>query len=38
VDIQQMWLRQEYLKGLFEVEYLLTADMLADGLTKALIK
>ena len=36
VDIQNMWLRQEHAKGAFEVEYLATADMLADGLTKYL--
>jgi hypothetical protein len=31
-----MWARQEYSKGSFQVEYLATADMPADGLTKAL--
>lgn len=36
VDIQNMWLRQEYRKGKFEVTYVPTADMPADGLTKAL--
>nr|CEG03241.1 unnamed protein product [Fusarium acuminatum CS5907] len=36
VDIQSMWLKQEYEKGSFKVAYLATADMPADGLTKAL--
>jgi len=36
VDIQNMWLRQEYAKGKFIVTYLPTADMPADGLTKCL--
>jgi hypothetical protein len=36
VDIQNMWLRQEYAKGSFEVKYLETAIMPADGLTKSL--
>jgi hypothetical protein len=36
VDIQNMWLRQEYRKGRFELAYIPTADMPADGLTKAL--
>jgi hypothetical protein len=34
VDIHNMWLRQEYGTGRFVVEYLPTADMPADGLTK----
>lgn len=36
VDIQNMWLKQEFRKGRFEIGYLPTADMPADGLTKAL--
>lgn len=36
VDIQNMWLRQEYAKGSFQVTYLATKDMPADGLTKNL--
>ena len=36
VDIQNMWLKQEFRKGKFEIGYLPTADMPADGLTKAL--
>ena len=36
VDIQNMWLKQEFRKGKFEIGYLPTEDMPADGLTKAL--
>lgn len=36
VDIQNMWLKQEFRKGRFLVEYLKTDQMPADGLTKAL--
>jgi hypothetical protein len=36
VDIQNMWLRQEFKKGQFSVAYLPTNDMPADGLTKPL--
>ena len=36
VDIQNMWARQEHQKGAFEVTYLPTNDMPADGLTKNL--
>ena len=36
VDIQNMWLRQEFRKGTFKVTYLNTKEMPADGLTKAL--
>jgi hypothetical protein len=36
VDIQNMWLRQEHAFGTFEVTYLPTNDMPADGLTKNL--
>jgi hypothetical protein len=36
VDIQNMWLRQENSKGVFQVTYLATNDMPADGLTKSL--
>ena len=33
-----MWLRQEFRKGRFELEYLPTAEMPADGLTKNLTR
>jgi hypothetical protein len=36
VDIQNMWLRQEHKRGSFQVLYLPTLDMPADGLTKNL--
>jgi hypothetical protein len=36
VDIQNLWARQEHSKGRFEVVYLPTSLMPADGLTKAL--
>ena len=36
VDIQNLWLKQEHARGSFAVEYLATADMPADGLTKYL--
>lgn len=36
VDIQNMWLKQEQEKGTFQVTYLPTDQMPADGLTKAL--
>jgi len=36
VDIHNMWLRQEHAKGSFQVTYLPTNDMPADGLTKNL--
>lgn len=36
VDIQNMWLKQEYAKGNLQVTYLKTSEMPADGLTKAL--
>ena len=38
VDIQNMWLKQEHRKGTFEVTYLSTAEMPADGLTKPLTR
>jgi hypothetical protein len=38
VDIYNCWLRQEAKKGIFEVKYLPTNEMPADGLTKALDK
>jgi hypothetical protein len=38
VDIHNMWIKQEYRKGRFEIQYIPTADMPADGLTKALPK
>jgi len=36
VDIRNMWLRQEHAKGSFQVTYLPTKEMPADGLTKYL--
>jgi hypothetical protein len=36
VDIHNCWVRQEAKKGSFEVKYLPTTEMPADGLTKAL--
>ena len=36
IDIHQLWARQEYQKGSFEVTYLPTNEMPADGFTKAL--
>ncbi len=36
IDIHNLWLRQEHAKGSFEITYLPTADMPADGLTKNL--
>jgi hypothetical protein len=36
VDIQNMWLRQEHSKGVFQITYLETSSMPADGLTKNL--
>ncbi len=36
VDIHNIWLRQEYAKGNFEVTYLATDVMPVDGLTKNL--
>jgi hypothetical protein len=36
VDIQNMWLKQEYSKGNLQVTYMKTSEMPADGLTKAL--
>lgn len=36
VDIHNLWLRQEHAKGQFQLTYLPTADMPADGLTKNL--
>ncbi len=38
VDIQNLWLRQEHAKGVFQVVYLPTASMPADGLTKNLTR
>lgn len=38
VDIHNMWLKQEYGKGSFEVIYMPTSLMLADGLTKVLLR
>jgi hypothetical protein len=35
VDIHACWVRQEAKKGSFEVKYLPTDEMPADGLTKA---
>ena len=36
VDIQNMWLKQEYQKGRFLVEYIPTDQMPADGMTRQL--
>ncbi|CCE34838.1 uncharacterized protein CPUR_08777 [Claviceps purpurea 20.1] len=36
VDIHQMWLKQEFKRGSFKIDYLPTAAMPADGFTKAL--
>jgi hypothetical protein len=38
VDIQNMWLRQEYDQGKFIIEYLPTEEMPADGFTKILTR
>jgi hypothetical protein len=38
VDIQNMWLRQEYTAGKFLVTYLPTSQMPTDGLTKSLTR
>ena len=37
VDIHNMWMKQEHLKGTFEVTYIFTVDMPADGMTKNLL-
>jgi hypothetical protein len=37
VDIHQHWLRQEVQEGMLNIEWIPTADMPADGLTKALL-
>ncbi len=36
VNIQNMWLRQEHIKGIFQVSYLLTNSIPTDSLTKSL--
>lgn len=36
IDIHQHWLRQEVQEGCLRIEWVRTADMTADGLTKAL--
>ena len=38
VDIHNHWLKQEYATGRIQVEWKETAEMIADGLTKALPK
>ncbi|QUC18972.1 uncharacterized protein UV8b_03213 [Ustilaginoidea virens] len=37
VDIHNSWLRQAYQQGLFDLAYIPTNNIVADGLTKALI-
>ncbi|KAI0994702.1 hypothetical protein K3495_g13480 [Podosphaera aphanis] len=36
IDIHQLWIRQEFKAGNIKVEWVLTADMVADGFTKEL--
>ena len=36
IDIQNIWLKQEFKKGIFHLEYLLSTEMPADRLTKPL--
>ncbi len=36
IDVPQLWMRQEYQRGSVDIQYMPTADMPADGLTKAL--
>ena len=36
IDVQHLWIRQEYQHGFVEAEYMPTNEMPADGLTKAL--
>ena len=36
VDIHHFWLRQSHQEGLIEIEWTPTANMIADGFTKAL--
>ena len=38
VDIHQFWLRQEVQNGKFIIQWVPTAEMPADGLTKSLTK
>lgn len=38
VDVHNLWVRQEHAKGSFEVAYLPTSEMPADGLTKLLTR
>ncbi len=38
MDIYQFWLRQEVQNGSFIVQQVLTKEIAADGLTKALLK
>ncbi|EAQ84333.1 hypothetical protein CHGG_08347 [Chaetomium globosum CBS 148.51] len=38
VDIHNHWLRQEYAAGKIDVMYTKSAEMMADGLTKALVQ
>ena len=36
IDIQNIWLKQEFKKGIFRLEYLSISEILVDRLTKAL--
>jgi hypothetical protein len=38
IDVHQLWLRQEVLAGRIHLNWVPTADMPADGLTKALTR
>ena len=38
IDVPRLWMRQEYRRGTVNLKYIASADMPADGLTKALTK